>query len=321
MSRSNKNGCPQVYFIIVNWNQADLTLACLASLSELDYPNRTIILVDNGSKDDSVTLIRNAYPQVTVLETGQNLGYSAGNNFGIRHAMNQGADYVFLLNNDTAVQPTMLSRMVAVAESNASVGMLGPTICYFDQPDVLWSAENSVNWFRGRVIRHNMNELVPEAATIMSPRAVEYVDSCAILVKRRVIETIGMLDESYFINFDDADWNLRARQAGFDVMYIPSARVWHKVSAAMGQASPATTYYMTRNVLLFFWKHARGLARVSATLHVFGRTIRTVGAWTFRPKYRQMRRQRDANLFALRDAILRRFGPMGSDVQRICFGE
>lgn len=318
---SNTNDYPLVYFIIINWNQAELTLACLASLSEVDYPNYRVILVDNASSDNSVALVRNAYPEIIVLETGHNLGYSAGNNLGIRRAMDEGADYIFLLNNDTAVQPTVLSRMVAVGEGNSNVGMIGPTICYFDQPEVLWSAENSVNWFRGRVVRHNMNEPLPEATETMSPRAVEYVDSCAILVKRSVVEAIGMLDESFFINFDDADWNMRAREAGFEVMYVPSARVWHKVSAAMGQGSPATTYYMTRNILLFFWKHGRGLARISATLHVLGRTIRTIGAWTFKPKYRDLRRQRDANLYALRDAMLRRFGQMGSDVQRICFGK
>lgn len=317
---TGKDHHPLVYFVIINWNQPELTLACLKSLSQQNYRCFQIILVDNGSTDDSVALIRQAYPEVIVIEAGQNLGYSAGNNVGIRHALDQEAEYILLLNNDTLVDPSLLSHLVAVAESNPNVGMAGPTIYYFDPPNMLWSAENTVNWSRGRVVRHGLGELISQELAA-PPREVEYVDSCAILVKREAIEKIGLLDESFFINFDDADWNMRAQKAGFKIVHVPAAQMWHKVSASMGQASPATTYYMTRNILLFFWKHSVGVTRITATLHVFGRTIRTIAAWTLKPKYRHLRRQRDANLFALRDALLRRFGPMGPDVRRACFGK
>lgn len=315
----NKKGPPSVHFVIINWNQPELTLACLESLSELDYPNFRIVLVDNGSTDNSVALIRQAYPNVILIETGENLGYSAGNNVGIRYAMEHEAEYVFLLNNDTVIDKNMLSRMVAIGEADSNTGMIGPTIYYFDPPDMLWSAVNSIDWVRGQIIRHGLNETWPQATDDTPPQQVDYVDSCAILVKREVIEKIGLLDEAFFINFDDADWNIRARQIGFEIIHVPAARVWHKVSAAMGQASPATTYYMTRNSLLFFWKHNRGIIRLEAAMYIFVRTIRSVLAWTFKRKYRDLRRKRDANLYALRDAIFGRFGPMGSDVQRVCF--
>ena len=311
----DKKSSPSVHFVIINWNQPELTL------SELDYPNFRIVLVDNGSSDDSVALIRQAYPDVILIETGENLGYSAGNNVGIRYAIDHEADYVFLLNNDTVVDKYMLSRMVAAGEAGSSIGMVGPTIYYFDPPDMLWSAVNSIDWARGQIIRHGLNEVWPQATDDAPPQRVDYVDSCAILVKREVIEQIGVLDEAFFINFDDADWNMRARQTGFEITYVPAARVWHKVSAAMGQASPATTYYMTRNSLLFFWKHNRGMTRFKATLYVFARTMRTILAWTFKPKFRDFRVKRNANLYALRDALLGRFGPMGSDVRRVCFGK
>ena len=316
---TNKGPYPLVHIVIINWNQPELTLACLKSLSEQNYPQFQIVLVDNGSTDDSVIRIRQAYPEVTLLETGKNLGYSAGNNVGIQYALEQDAEYLFLLNNDTVVEPNMLVRLVTVANDNPKVGMLGPTIYYFEPPDLLWSAENTIHWFQGRVVRHGIGQLLPVVPDDTPPKEVEYLDSCALLVKRSVVEKIGFLDESFFINFDDADWNIRARKAGFTIMHVPTSHMWHKVSATMGQASPATTYYMTRNVLLFFWKHSRGLARVMATLHVFGRTMRTIAAWTIKPKYRHLRRQRNANILALRDALLRRFGPMGADVHRTCF--
>ena len=318
---NNKNGYPLVYFVILNWNQPDLTLACFESLSELDYPNYKVVLVDNGSTDNSVALIREAYPEVILIEPGQNLGYSAGNNVGIQYAMEHGAEYVYLLNNDTAVDKYMLLRMVEASEATPDAGMVGPTIYYFDPPDVLWSAVNTIDWPRGQIIRHDLNKVWPVAPDDTPSQQVDYVDSCAILVKREVIEKIGMLDESFFINFDDADWNIRARQVGYKVIHVPTARVWHKVSAAMGQASPATTYYMTRNILLFLWKHTRGLTRLKATGYVLTRTLRTVMAWTFKPQYREFRRKRNANLYALRDAMLGRFGPMGADVRRTCFGK
>lgn len=140
-------------------------------------------------------------------------------------------------------------------------------------------------------------------------------------LKRAVLERIGLLDERFFINYDDVDLSLRAGAAGYRVLYVPAARMWHKVSAAMGQASPATTYYMTRNALLLFRLHGRGLGRASAMARVFARTARTIGAWTLRPQYRDplFRRKRDANLFALRDFCAGRFGKMGPDVARVCF--
>jgi len=322
MANISQYNSPLVHFIIINWNQPDFTLACLESLSQLNYPNFKIVLVDNGSTDNSVALIRQAYPNVVLIETGENLGYSAGNNVGIRYAMDNGAEYVLLLNNDTVVDKDMLTRMVEAAEADSRVGMVGPTIYYFDPPNVLWSAVNTIDWPRGQIVRHGLNEVWPQVEADAPSQKVDYVDSCAVLVKREVIDKIGMLDEAFFINFDDADWNIRARRIGFEVAYVPAAYVWHKVSAAMGQASPATTYYMTRNSLLFFWKHNQGLTRIKAELYVLARTLRTVLAWTLKPQYgNDYRRKRKANLYALRDAILGRFGPMGSDVRRVCFGK
>lgn len=314
---------PLVHIVILNWNQPDFTLACLESLAQLDYPSFCTVLVDNGSTDNSVTLIRQNYPQVILLEMGRNLGYSAGNNVGIQHAMAAGADYVLLLNNDTAIDKDMLSRMVAASEADPEVGMAGPTIYYFDSPNVLWSAVNSIKWSQGEIVRHGINEVFPQVSNDAPVQKVDYVDSCAILVKRKVIEMVGMLDEAFFINYDDADWNMRAHQAGFKVIYVPPARMWHKVSAAMGQASPATTYYMTRNSLLFFWKHSRGLTRFMATIHIVTRTLRTIVAWTLKPQYRRQdfRRKRNANLYALRDAMVGHFGPMRAEVHQVCFGK
>src|SRR5262245_37473647 len=136
---------PHVAIILLNWNQPEYTLACLRSLGQLEYPNVTVTVVDNGSTDGSPALIRARYPDVTLIENGRNLGFAAGNNVGIDLAMRDGADYVMLLNNDTEVAPDMVDDLIAVAESDSSIGIVGPKILYYDLPDTIWSAGGTID--------------------------------------------------------------------------------------------------------------------------------------------------------------------------------
>lgn len=309
---------------MLNWNQLDLTSACLKSLAQQDYPNYQVLLVDNGSTDGSARALHDMYPWVRIIEIPQNVGYSAANNVGIEHALEQGTDYVLLLNNDTQVDQRMLSQLVSAAESDPSVGIVGPTMYYWDPPDMIWGGDNRIDWKRARLIRRGFGNLCPPSTLCrQAPRDTDYVDTCAILAKRKVFQTVGLLDTRYFINFDDLDWNVRARKAGYRILYVPAACMWHKVSATMGIGSPATTYYMTRNALLFFRTHAPGPWRILAPFQIILRTVRTIAAWSLKPRYRGevFRRKRDANLLALRDFFAGRFGRMGRDVARICYSE
>ena len=313
-----------VYCVVLNWNQPEMTAECLRSLAAQDYPAFHVLLVDNGSEDDSVALLREQFPWVTFLELPQNVGYSAGNNAGIRHAIETEADYVFLLNNDTEVDPHMLTRLMEVARSDPEIGVVGPTMYCADPPGLIWGGDNEIEWRRARTIRHRFGE-IDDGQQLQHgvPRQVDYIDTCAVLLKREVFEDIGLMDSRYFINFDDLDLNVRARRAGYHIVYVPSARMWHKVSATMGLASPATTYYMARNALLFFWSHAPGIWKVLAPLQVVWRNLLNVAAWTIRLRCRDesYRRRRSAKLLATRDFFLRRFGRMGRDVARACYGD
>jgi GT2 family glycosyltransferase len=304
-----------------------MTIDCLESLSKTDYAPYRVVVVDNGSTDDSVASIRAAYPETVILEAGENIGYSEGNNAGIRFALENGAEYILLLNNDTSVDADMLDRLVETAEADPNIGIVGPTQYYFDLPDTIWGAANYVQWAVGDTHRSRMGETVSGHQAISTNGDLveaDYIDTCAALVHRQVFERTGLLDGRYFINYDDADIGLRACEAGFRVVYVPRASMWHKVSAAMGQASPATTYYMTRNRLLLFWKHGSGHRRVLALTRITLGTLRTIAAWTLKPKYKAdgtFRRRRDANVLALRDFYLGRFGKMGPDVVRTCYGD
>ena len=141
-----------------------------------------------------------------------------------------------------------------------------------------------------------------------------------MLVRAEFLDAAGLLDPDYFFNYEEVAWAVRGRRAGFTSWCVPEARMWHKISASLGSASPANTYYMTRNALRFFWSNAAGGARIEAVARILWRTARTVGAWTLKPAYRSpvYRRRALANLLAIRDFLRGRYGPMGHGVARVC---
>jgi len=310
---------PKVAIIVLTWNQRDLTLDCLASLVELDYPIDwlEIIVVDNGSADGTAQAIRERYPQVTVLENGQNLGFAEGNNVGIRHALQGQAEYISLLNNDTVLDPAMLKELLAVMEADRTVGIVGPKMLYYDQPDTIWCAGNRIDWRTGATSRLQSEQ--PDSASESEPQQVDFITACAICLRRQVIEQIGLLDPRFFIYYEETDWCIRARAAGWRILYMPRARLWHKVSAAMGTTSPATEYYMSRNVLLFLHKNGQGVRRWRSLVLAAGRNLLAVAAYTAKPHSGRRLPHRNARLLALRDAVLGRWGKMGADVAAVCY--
>jgi GT2 family glycosyltransferase len=308
--------------VILNWNNAPDTLACLESVLALTYSALRILVVDNGSTDGSAAAIQAAYPQVELLPLDRNYGYAEGNNRGIRHALRTNPDYILVLNNDTLVASSMLSELVKVAEERETIGMVGPRMYCISPPDYLFAAGSYVRWAEGDLWHRGMFQPAAAHTELDATQSVDFIVGCGVLVRRRVIEQIGLLDADYYLNYEDVDWGIRAHRHGFDVVYAPQAILWHKVSATLGVASPANTYYMTRNSLLFFQRrtapHLRGLTMMRILL----RTVRTILAWSIKPQYRSelFRRKRDANLLALRDFFGRRYGAMGADVMKVCYG-
>jgi GT2 family glycosyltransferase len=311
---------PSVTSVILNWNNAVDTIECLESVSRMSYSNCRTLVVDNASTDQSVAQIRAAWPNVEVLELGRNLGYAEGNNAGIRHALKDSPKYIFILNNDTLVSSDVVTRLVQVMEGDSRIGMAGPKIYCTDPADRVFAEGSFVLWNRGSIEHRGMFQGDTPSHAVVEP--VDFLVGCGILVRRDLIERIGLLDANYYLNYEDVEWAVRARRAGFYVLYVPTAVMWHKVSATLGRGSAANTYYMTRNALAFFWRNGPGIARWTATVRIVLRTMRTVVAWTIKSEYRTpaFRKKRQANLFALRDFVRGRFGPMGPDVRRTCYG-
>ncbi len=289
---------PRVTIIILNWNGLEDTLACLASLNQLDYPAYDIIVVDNGSSDNSVAAIRAAYPQVILIETGDNLGYVGGNNVGLEHTKTTGAGYALLLNNDTEVDPNFLSLLVEAAEADPTVGIVGPTIYYFDRPDVIWSAGGAIDWGQGTTQMIGLDE-VDRGQFGKQPRPVDFVTGCTLLIKMLLVEQVGLLDPRFFAYYEETEWCVRVTRAGFKILHVPRAKIWHKISPIAREASPHVHYYMTRNRLLFLKLSRAGMtAWFNTLLFDYGRTLLS---WTLKPKWRHKSPQRRAMLQAILD--------------------
>jgi GT2 family glycosyltransferase len=295
---------PRVGVVVLNWRRPHKIMACLASVEAQDYPSFEIVVVDNGSANGSVVEVRRQFPAVSVIENGRNLGFAAGSNRGIDYLMRSGVDYILLLNDDATCGPDLFRRLVALAESEPDIGVLGPTIYYADAPGtIIWSAGGAVDRLgRSRHLRVNEQGDGP----LVPVQDVDYVTGCALLVRRDVVEKVGVLDERFFAYWEEVEWCARARAAGFRVVYLPTAHVWHGLQQEDRETSRSYQYLMTRNRLLYL--ECVGASRATIALAGF-EIMRTVLSWSVKPRHRAMRPYAGTLLRAVRDFALRRFGP------------
>ena len=238
--------------VVLNWNGGDDTLAALASLDGI-----ATICVDNGSTDGSDEAIAARFPHVELIRAGENLGFAGGNNVGIRRALERGADWVLLVNNDATVEPGISEALSAAAAARPDAGLLACTILSADGSEVQYAgASFSRSGYSGRVTTS-----IPAGLT-----DVDRADGAGVAVSRTAVERAGLLDEQLFLYVEDVEWSLRVRRAGLAVVLVPDARVRHKGSAATGgSASTTNLYYDTRNSIVVTERHAplpRGLRSV-----------------------------------------------------------
>ncbi len=250
--------------VVLNWNGLADTRALLASLAHCAAPagwQARVLVVDNGSTDGSVTALRREFPDVEVLALPENRRFAGGNNAGLAHVLAQGADAVMLLNNDTEADPQLYERLLLALEQEPRAGAAAPLI-FFAQPlDRIWYAGGRCNVGLGHTSHRGLR-----ARYTGQYRSVEdtgYLTGCCLVAPRAVWETVGLLDERYFIYAEDADWSLRARAAGFRLLFVPTARLWHKVSASAGANSPWKIYQRVRANGTMFGRHARGFERLT----------------------------------------------------------
>lgn len=239
---------PTVFVVVLHWKGLDDTLACLDSLYGLDYARLQVVLVDNGSAERPAAELRRRFPALHVLEYPANLGFTEGNNVGIRYALERGADYVFLLNNDTLVARDMLSRLVAEVDADPTIGLACPAITSMNDPARRYAT--FIDWDRcigGEYL------LAPND---LANRDVDFAMGCALLARTAVVRDIGLLDPAYFIYYEDVDWSLRCRAAGYRVVIVPQVEVSHRGTPdQVSHPSPFLWYYYLRNQARFIRRH------------------------------------------------------------------
>ena len=246
-----------VFIVIVNWNGLEDTLECLASISKLDYPNRQTVLVDNGSTDGSQARLKVVTSNFTLIEHKANLGYTGGNNAGMRYALAQGADYVWLLNNDTVVESDSLSKLVATANKDQNIGLISPiTYEYHDRARIQFCGVCADMSKQTIVGAPDPRGHQPDA---LSRELLLW--GTALFIKSTVIQRIGYLDDRYFAYHEDLDYSLRAINAGFRTLIEPTAVVYHKWAASSGAAAPVRMFLLTRNWYLFWRTYLKGIRK------------------------------------------------------------
>jgi GT2 family glycosyltransferase len=235
--------------VIVSWNGKDDLLECLASLEKLDPPRPRIIVVDNGSSDGTPEAVREIFPGAELVLLPENLGFAGGNNRGIERALDGGAEYVCLLNNDTEVDPGFLNALLRAAGEFPRGGVFGSRVLYRSRPETVWSQGISVGKRTGRVYADHYNR--PAREVPETPENADGVSGAALLLRAETLRQTGLFDEDYFLCFEDLDLCLRGRERGWEVMTVPASRVYHSVSGSMGgEYSPRVVYYSTRNHFL-----------------------------------------------------------------------
>ncbi len=261
---------PKVSIIILNWNGVKDTVECLESLKKITYPNCEVIVVDNGSEGNDVEVLQEKYgDHIHIIENDKNYGFIEGNNLTIGWLLeNSEPDYFLLLNNDTVVDKEFLTEMVKVAESDSQVGIAGSKTYFYDDHNRLQLAWIRIDMRKGQAFHVGGKDF--DKGQYESITEVDCVQGSCFLIKRRVIERVGLLDKDYFAYWDEEDYCLRARRAGYKVVYVPKARIWHKVLSSSKRISGFFQYYVTRNRFLFMKKHATTMQTFSSLLYFFG---------------------------------------------------
>ncbi|MFL6312455.1 MAG: glycosyltransferase family 2 protein [Terriglobales bacterium] len=271
---------PKVSIIVLTWNSYDVTRDCLLSLRKIDYPAFEVVLVDNGSVDGSGKKLAQDFPDVRVILNDKNLGFPGGNNVAMRDILARGTDYVLLLNNDTIVAPDFLAELVQVAESDQRIGMVSPKIYYFEPADKIWYAGGKYVPWKTFPIHVGLRET--DVGSYDQTKEVSFVSGCALLVRAEAVQKVGLLDEIFFMGYEDVDWSVRTLRAGYKAMYAPASIVWHRDSYVTKQSMgfAKRDFYNMRNAVLcarkYLPRHQLPLFAFSMSTYVGYVTLRSL---------------------------------------------
>jgi GT2 family glycosyltransferase len=245
-----------VAVVVLNWNGRDDTLACLGSVSSSDWPELTLIVVDNASDQEIASAVTERFPTAILIQNAHNLGFAGGMNVGLRRALELGVDYILLLNNDTTVERSMIRHLVHASVAAGDAGIVSPLVLSQTSRDMVMSAGWSFDARRGHPGRPVMSGQTADGR-MRGVREVIASSGEAMLVSAATAREVGSLDETLYLRLEDIDWSLRMRARGRRNYVALDGRLWHAVSASSGgDHSPVSAYYHTRNMLVVCARHA-----------------------------------------------------------------
>lgn len=239
---------PLVSIVTLNWNTTDVTCDFLRSVREQNtYANVELIVVDNASSEDATATFLSVYPTAVIIRNAENLGFSGGNNVGIRRAS---GEYIFIVNNDTEFTPRLIENLLEVFAVKPDAGMVCPKLQYFFQKGTIeYAGYNSINIFTGRNTAVGNKE--EDKGQYHQVVETAYGHGGAMLLPRKVIEEVGLMPEEFFLYYEELDWSAQIKRKGYKIYFQPAALIYHKESMTTGKMSPLKTYYLTRNRILF----------------------------------------------------------------------
>ncbi|MFA3784109.1 glycosyltransferase family 2 protein [Melioribacteraceae bacterium 4301-Me] len=249
---------PKVSIIVLNWNGLADTLECLQSVQKINYGNFDVILVDNNSSGNDVEVIMEKFGEFlkVIIVNDSNKGFAGGNNVGIRYALENNSDFVLLLNNDTIVEPDFLDKLIEQSTQLANIGILTPKIFYYTNRDQIWSAGGYISKIRASGFQRGFNKKGRNYYNIN--KYCSFATGCCMLIKREVIEKVGLLDERFFLYLEDTDYCYRAINAGFKIRFVANSKIYHKVNTTTKMNGELLPLYYTIRNRLFFAKNRLG---------------------------------------------------------------
>jgi len=278
---------PLVSIITLNWNQADITCAFLESTRKLNYKNYEILVCDMGSDIDPTQQINEAgYPNTKVLRSDVNLGFTGGNNWGMRQAK---GDFVFIVNNDTEVTPDLLDVLLEPFYKDPSIGVTCPKIRFYSNPSIIqYAGFNPIDPFTGRTTA--VGSLEEDKGQYDASGYTSGAHGCAMMVKKEVIDRVGMFPEKFFIYYEEWDWSARILKAGYSIYYQAKGLIYHKESITMGKQSAIKVYYHTRNRILYMRRNtSMGKFVVFSLFFLFVSTPKAFAKYTVNKQFKHLK--------------------------------
>jgi len=282
-----------VAVIVVNWNGFDFSQACLESLRKVDFPDFRVVLVDNASQNQEGPRLKKTFPEIELIENSTNLGFSGGNNVGIRFALAGGFSHILLLNNDTEVEPNFLGEMMQRFRQHPEIGVVQPLILFLKEPKKIWSAGGKWISSVGRAV--TLGDREPVADFRIRKCELDWATGCCMLISRDALLKAGLLNEQYFAYFEDVEWSLRFKKDGFRINLAEKAIVYHEAGASSkkqtseGTLSPAVFYYHVRNQFYLTRGTLKGFQCLAAFGYHLSRFVLWIGYFTLRGRFKKLK--------------------------------